>query len=263
MPTKFLNKKGRDLLLLCFFIVIARFLSLALNVSYLLSLLFFFGIPAAYLSLRANKGQIKKAFVFASLCLIPTVTVDILAVFSRAWILPETVFPFRLFQIIPLEDLIWAFLMVYLLVLVYEYFLDKGENLFLVKKPLKYCLLFLVLSAIFSISLIYLKPGLLYVPYFYLAMGLVFTLAPTLLFMIFYPKLISKFFKAGILFFLLLLVFELTGLILHHWEFPGPDFIGWINIFGQRFPIEEFIFFVILFSSAALSYYEFLYDDRK
>ncbi|MBU4466838.1 hypothetical protein KKF47_02135, partial [Patescibacteria group bacterium] len=115
MLTKFLNKKGRDLLLLCLFIVIARFLSLGLNVSYLLSTLFFFGIPAAYLSLRASKGQIKKALVFASLCLIPAVTVDILAVSSGAWIVPETVFPFRLFQIIPLEDLIWAFLMVYLL----------------------------------------------------------------------------------------------------------------------------------------------------
>lgn len=253
-----------DLLLLCFFLVLSRVLSLFLNASFLLSTLLFFGLPALYLTWKIkNKVTIKKAFIFGSLSLIPIFMLDLIALLNQAWFVPSSTFPFRIFNIVPLEDVIWAFLLVYTIILFYEFFLDRGKNLSLIKKPMKGFIFFFVFLAILAIIFLYLNPSLLHISYFYLYSGLIFVFLPTLIFIIRYPHLILKFLKVGVYFFILSLVFELTALALNQWEFPGSEFIGWVNISSLRFPIEELVFWLILFSSAVLSYYEFLYDDKK
>ncbi|HBC45391.1 TPA: hypothetical protein DCZ81_04450, partial [Candidatus Collierbacteria bacterium] len=76
-------------------------------------------------------------------------------------------------------------------------------------------------------------------------------------------RLISKYIKIALYFFVLSFLFEITAIQLNQWSFPGNHFIGWVEIFGYRFPIEEFFFYFIMCSVGAISYYEFFDDDRK
>jgi hypothetical protein len=61
----------------------------------------------------------------------------------------------------------------------------------------------------------------------------------------------------------LALMFELTGLELQLWTFPGTHFIGWVDLLGYKFPFEEFFFWFVLSAITILSYYEFFDDNRK
>ncbi len=94
--------------------------------------------------------------------------------------------------------------------------------------------------------------------------GTILLIIPLLIVLFIYPKLSSKFFKTGVYFFLMAMIYELTALKLGWWHFPRETkFIGWVSILGLQFPFEEFFFWMILCAMAILSYYEFFADDRK
>jgi hypothetical protein len=100
------------------------------------------------------------------------------------------------------------------------------------------------------------------IEYFYLKGGITLVLLPTIAFLVTFPGFVSKFFKTATYFFYAGLLQELTALQLGHWSFPGKNFIGWITILGYRFPYEELFFWLIVFSSCVLAYFEFFDDDE-
>lgn len=256
------SQKRIDLIVLILLPVFSVIISLYFQTNFLISTLLFFGVPAAYLSCKA-KWAIRKAAIFSFIIAIPTGLVfDYLGVLDKSWYVTETLFLFRLLNVVPVEDLIWAFLITYLGVLFYEHFLDKSPDERINKKIKFLALAWVLLLAIFFLFL-YLNPGALYIPYFYFWIGTVFLLLPTVCFLFFFPKLINKFVIAAVYFFVLAIMFELTALQLGQWTFPGDHFIGWVELFGYRFPFEEFFFWFIMATVGGLSYYEFFADDRK
>ena len=119
-------------------------------------------------------------------------------------------------------------------------------------------------SIIFLVFLAFLilSPSSLNIPYFYLVYGSIFIFLPIVVRLLKYPQETLRFLPAIVYFFYTALLYEIAALKLGWWDFPGNQFIGWISIVGLRFPIEEFIFFVVLFSAAVLSYYKFVADER-
>jgi hypothetical protein len=107
------------------------------------------------------------------------------------------------------------------------------------------------------------NPSLLVIPYAYFWLGVVFAVVPSLTILSVFPRLLSKFVRTAAYFFLLALLFELTALHLHQWTFLGTQFIGWMEIFGFRFPFEEFFYWFVMGAISLLSYYEFFDDDQK
>jgi hypothetical protein len=99
--------------------------------------------------------------------------------------------------------------------------------------------------------------------YAYLWLGLILGLIPSGIFIYFFPQVIGKYAKTTAYFFLIYFLFEITGLELSQWSFPGVNFVGWMEIGKYRFPIEEFFIWMILTTIAVLSYFEFFDDDRK
>ncbi len=255
--------KQLDILLLILFPVVSVVLSLALKVNFLTSTLLFFGLPALWFSLR-TKEMVAKTLLFSALWAIPlSLFIDSVATISKAWFVPATVFPFRLFGVIPIEDLIWGFLFTYSVIIFYEHFLDKGKHE-LIDRRMKYLLWPWILLTIACIALLVARPELLVIRYAYFYLGLICVLLPTLTFLSFFPRLLSKYVKTASYFFLLALVFELTALHLNQWQFPNDGyFIGWIELFGYRFPFEEFFFWFVMGAIGVLAYYEFFDDDRK
>jgi len=254
--------KKLDIFLLILFPIASAVLSLAFSVNFLVSILLFFGLPSLWLSFR-TPSQVNKTFLFSLILSIPLgIFIDYIATVDNSWFVPITVFPFRLFSVVPIEDLIWGFFLIYSIVIFYEHFLDKGKHE-LVDKRMKYLAWPLIILMLVFFTILFTKPELLVIPYAYFWLGIIFFILPAITFLSFFPRLLSKYIKTASYFFLLSLLFELTGLQLNQWTFPGSNFIGWVELFGHRFPFEEFFFGFVMGAISVLTYYEFFDDDRK
>jgi hypothetical protein len=58
------------------------------------------------------------------------------------------------------------------------------------------------------------------------------------------------------------LINVLVSLSLGHWSYPGHHFVGWVTVGSYRFPLEELIFWIILFPPFLISQFELLNNDR-
>lgn len=252
-----------DIVLMVLFPVVAAVTTLVLRTNFLISTLLFFGVPAFYLSARKPE-IVSKSLIFAAIFSIPLgIVVDSLAVLDKSWHIPTTLFSFRLLGLVPVEDLIWLFLLVFFGIMFYEYFLDLGKKKDRISKNIKYLIGFLISLLVVFLIFFFINSALLHIKYFYLKMGIILALLPPVTFLSFFPSLLSKFVKTSVYFFGLLLLHELVALQTGQWIFPGQNFIGFVKLLGLRFPFEEFLFFIVLATAAGLSYYEFFVDDRR
>lgn len=257
-----LLSKKIDIIFLILSPIFASVISLYFKTNFLISILLFFGIPGVYLSWR-NFHAVKKSFVFSLLFgTFGLFIIDTYATASGSWFVPQSSFSIRLLGIVPIEDIIGGGLLIYNIIMFYEHFLDKGKHN-LKDTNLKYFIVSLIFAFIFLFLTYLFKPSMLVIPFFYIKAGIVIVLFPIISFLSIFPRLLSKFVKAGTYFLIVGILFKFTGVTLNQWNFYGNNFIGWINILNVRFPIEELFFYIILFSTCVLSYYEFFDDDRK
>ena len=257
-----MNKK-RDLVFILLWPILGSIISLLVKANYFISIIIFFGIPAAYLSYKTQKF-IKKIALFSAVLAIPlTIVIDYVMEITGGWFTPSSIFgSFRLFGYVMIDDLVWAFLYVYLVAIFYEYFLDEKCTPKLYYPRLKYLFIGTLFILGIFIFLYNSKPSLLQIDYFYLKVGVVLGLIPIILLLLNFPKLYAKFFKTAAYFFFLTFVFEITALKLGQWTFPASNqFIGFVSILGTHFPLEELFFWVVLGALAVLSYYE-LFDEK-
>ena len=260
MPKKEVRKFN---LLFFLYPILAAIISFAIKANYFISIVLFFGIPSLILSFK-NKKLIKKAALFALVLGFPTTLIlDHMAHSAKAWFILQSVLPFRLFGTVTGESILWGFLIVYFIVMYYEYFLEHKLKDKLYAPNLKYLMMLFFGLFLLFLTVLITNPALLYVDYFYLKAGLLLGLLPILSVLFQFPNLLTKFFKTGAYFFYLTFIMEITALKLGQWTFPGEQFLGWVTLFGVAFPFEELFFWMILGAIAILSYYEFFDDDRK
>lgn len=255
-------KRKVELPVLLVYPAVASVVSFICNANMFFSVLIFFGAPAAYLSVRSRK-DVLKTFLFSLIFGIPLIIIiDYIAHATKTWIVPSSIFSFRLFDFVTMEVLLWAVLYTYFIIIFYEYFFD-GYARKKIYKSTKYLvwILLIIIAAFFSILIV--NPAYLEIPYFYLFFGTLGGLLPVALIIFRFPILLVKFFKTATYFFFVTFFYEITALRLGWWAFPGHEFVGWISLFGTRFPFEELFFWIILGAMGVLSYYEFFDDDRK
>lgn len=260
-----MGKKERitiDFVLLLIWPIIASIISLVLKPNYLISIFLFFGLPAVYLSYLAKK-HIKKSLIFSLIFgLIFGIIIDYIASLTKTWSV-ISLFSFKLFNHVLIEDLIWGVVWIYFILMFYEYFLDQHVTKENYNKNMKYLIIILLSLLVLFFFFLLTSPTLLNIPYFYLTLGIIFIFLPLIFFILKFPRLITKFFKAGAYFFFLSFTYEITALKLGWWAFPGTQFIGWVEFLGLKFPFEELFFWIMLGAMAALAWYEFFDDDRK
>lgn len=255
--TKFL-----DFLFVSALSIIGALASFVWDLNFLTSTLLYFGLPSLWLSFRI-RHKITKILLFSLLSSIPLTTIfDYLATTNKVWIIHSTIFPFRLFNVVVIEQYFWGFLAIYYLIIFYEYFFDRGKEIYRRKVVWKWVAMMGTLLLIFSM-IVWINPTILQFQYTYLKVATVLFLIPLLIFVFYHPKILVKFLKIGTYFFFVALVIEIVGLKLKHWSFPGTDYLAMIRIGGLHFPIEELFFYFIIGAMAILSYYEFFDDDGK
>jgi hypothetical protein len=239
----------------------AAVFTLLFRAPFFVSSLLFFAVPSVWFAFRTRKA-VKKTLIFACITtVIMFFVLDYLAMVNQAWSVP-TIFHFSFLGILTFEDFALGFSLVFNVVIVYEHFLNHGKHE-LIDRRMKYFIWPFVILFLSMLVALLINDEFLQIPYFYFIAGVVLTAVPVILTASAFPKLLAKYVKIGSYFALVLLLFELIGLNLGHWSFPGSTYIGWLEINTYRFPLEEFIFWVMLTSVAIVSYYEFFDDDQK
>ncbi len=254
--------KKIDLLILLIYPVLGTALSFLLKINAFASVLIFFALPALYLTLKMPRFALR-AGVFSLLVSFPfIIIIDYIAHLTNQWIIPNSILP-RIFEYVTIEVIIWAFFNFYFVILFYEYFIHDHFTKIILYPKLKYLFLFSLFLFLTFLGFYNFDPNLLSIEYFYFRYGIVVIFIPIILQLIKYPRFIIKFIKTGAYFFYVTLLYEITALKLGWWVFPSTNFIGWVSILGERFPIEEFIFWLLLFAMAVLSFYEYFDAEEK
>lgn len=261
------NTSSNHSLLLIFFLlwpIIASWISLNYPINAFFSCIVFFGIPSLILSILRPE-RIKKTF-YVSLILVPFMAVvDYVAEKTGTWIwpLPDSIIPFRFFNVVSVEVLLWIFLHVYVVVMFYQYFFEKKYiERFWDKRAKEALISTLLFFACFVFAFIFF-PKKLEVSYWYFIFGSIGILPVVILEDMGYPLVFPKLLKTAIYFFYLNLTYEIVALKVGWWTFASNQFIGNMHLFGVQFPFEEFFFWIILFSLAILSYYEYFFNREK
>lgn len=261
MP-KLNSKKKLDLLVVFVFIFVAAFLSVFFKIDLILSVSLYLGLPALYLWFRESKNW--KKILSASLVIgvLLGMAYNLVAEFTNAYATRYGLFPFNYVAggVTPFGDFIWGFLILFCSITFYEHFLDDERQV----KFSKYSTFALgagLVSFLLTESLLITAPESLHATYSYLLLGLLSILPLTAL-LFCKPTLIYKILWLTGFFFILNLVFEISALHLGQWNYPG-QYIGLVEIMSVNFPIEEFIFWILLATPSLILCYEFLFDDGK
>lgn len=241
--------------------LVAAVLSLATRANMLGSTLLFLGIPCVMLTLWEPRRAVK-AFLFSLIWIPVGIFIDHFIYATHQWYVVSA-FSYRLFGIIALEEMPWFFLSVYYIVMYWEHFVERRVRERNWRTRTTYLAAIAVLLALGSTAAWAWFPGLLHVPYFYLVMAVFFVGIPLLLMVTAHPQLGQKFFGVGLYFAYAAFVYELVALALGQWTFPSTQFIGWVEIRGLRFPLEEFAMWMLMSGAGMLAYYEFFDDDRR
>lgn len=242
--------------------IFAVWISFHFSINAFLSTIVFYGGPSILLSI-CRPTRIKKA-LSVSLFTIPfMIIVDYIAESTQAWIIPKSILPFRLFNYVPIEVLSWIFLHAYIVIMFYQYFFEKKFVKKLWDKRSKEALFGTVFILIVFLIALFAYPSVLNIPYWYLVFGLLGVLPVIIIEDLKYPNVFPKLLKTAIYFFYLNFTYEITALKLGWWSFPSRQFIGQVSFFGVTFPFEEFFFWIILFTLALLSYYEYFFNKEK
>ena len=243
--------------------VIASLTSFFLNANAFASIALFFGIPALYLSVR-NFEHVRKSATFSLYTSIPAIIViDYIAHATGQWLIPESILPWRLFGYVSIEVIFWAFLNFYAVVIFYEYFLAHHHSKRIWNRRGRQLLVFILGASLMFLTLFFVYPSALSIPYFYLLFGVLLILLPIVKELTDHPKLLTNFLITAVYFFYLSFLYEITALKLDWWSFPSEQFIGKVTLLGVTFPFEELLFWLMLFAMAVLVFYEHFTGNLK
>lgn len=223
-------------------LMIAPLCSWFLHAGFMLAMLFYFGSLALYFSWRWPQGIARALLI--SLPTIPICLVfDYIAFINNTWVVP-TIFSFRILTLIPLEDFIFSFLMVYTIVIMYGYLRGRDQAVNYRRFAI-FCGVVMV-GAIIFFTIRWLAPTLFLIPYYYAWVLLFVFIVPTAVGLIFFPHLRRSILVLVPYFFIWMLSWEFIALKLGMWSFPSNEYIARLSVFGLHFPLEEFLTWMIL-----------------
>lgn len=247
-----------DLSVLLLAPLVAAVLTWFLPINLLVSTLLFFVPAALYLSWR-NRDIVLRSSVFAAIVTIISILTDYLAERDQSWVSTSS-FHIRLAGWVPIEALVWVFLFTYLIIAYYLYFYGHMSPKMIGKRmPMAYLAAFAVIVWICLTAFVNVH---FKIDYFYIKFGLLIIFLPLLAFTLRFPQYLRIFIKIMPYFITVGLLNIIVGLQKGHWSYPGHHYIGWVQLGAYRFPIEELVFWIVLYAPFLVSQFEFFNNDR-
>lgn len=254
----------KDFYIVVALVLLATALTVAFNLDFLISTILFFAVPAAYLFIRkpCPLKRILSASIFFGLVLM--FEMDFLAELNEVWVVPNPLFSAKILGVATIDIMIWSFLWVFFVVVFYEHFFEH-EKIGRISPNFIYGLSS-AFSILLTVLLLYsINPEILKFNYAYLILG-ISSFAPfafsAIRNKVLVRRLALRFIKVASFFFFVHLAHELTAVKLGQWYFPAQS-IAYVELVSVRFPIEEFVFWIVLSTAILLADYEYFIDDAK
>jgi len=221
----------------------------------------FAALPVIYLGLRQKKNW--KKIIVATLIFggLFGFIFEFIAEFNLSYTVLSVVSPFKLFGVLPIDNIIGHMLMTMFTIVFYEHFIDREINK-RISKNFLLALLPALCTIAFIILAFYFHPTILKFGHPYFFMGLA-AIVPTILLGIIQPKYIRNMAETAIFFFCSYFIIEIFAVKLNYWIYPGDNYIGWVTVFNTSFPFEELFFWMLFYAATLVAYYEIFIDINK
>lgn len=214
--------------------------------------------PSIYLMIREPKNALKLTTAVLVFGALFSFFFDFLVTANQGWIVTRLVIPYQILGVLPIDDVLGFMLMTLFVITFYDHFLDDYRSSTVSPNIWKAALPALLIGALLVV-LYTINPAWLRVPYVYLVTGLV-AIIRLVKVCVTKQRYIVKFAYISAFFFLIWLTLELICLKSGGWFFPG-QYIGQIYIGNLMFPLEEFVFWLLLYSATLVAFYEY-YEDK-
>ncbi|MCF7820427.1 MAG: hypothetical protein K9M44_03080 [Candidatus Pacebacteria bacterium] len=215
-------------------------------------------VPACINFYWLKKAKVKVLFFSLITTFLFAPPIELISRMANAWDV-SSIF-LRPFGLIPVENILFAFLNFFWVLCFYEYFFDTEKKVFDISKRFKYLVVLYILLSLSVYFLFFTNSSILATDYYLVA--LIFLL-PTLLFLgLKFPKVFKKSLFVTAFFALVFLFYEAVSMSVGHWWWPG-NYLLPVKISGMIFPIDDIIIWYFFSTPALILGYEFFVDDNK
>jgi len=254
-------RKRIDFLVLILMLIFSYFFSsylIPLGMPYIFSIFIFFIPPIFYLGYREKKNWEKVIAGVFSFGVLLTLFFFFLLELNNAWMIRLSIFDYRVFNVLAIEEVIIMQLLVGLVFIYYQHFLlnDKNKKYYNNKLPKRYfkitkylILLLLIISIVY-----YNNPAIFIFKLSYFKLSIL-PLSLLILFVFINPKYLRKIILMIPYFFLLFFVIDILSVKFNILFFDG-DYLMIINLFGIKFPIEEIVVYFTFYAPILIGCYE-------
>jgi len=250
------NKKKKRLALLFAYVVLACLAILIIRPYYFISILIVLVPPSIINFLWLKKAEWKVLIFALTATLLFAPPVELILRMADAWDV-QSIF-FRPFGLIPLENMLFAFLNFFWALSFYEYFVDQETKK--ISDKFKYLISTFILFSIIVFSLFFFKPELLKFSYF--GMAVIILIIPATLIFWQNPHLLRKSLIPTLFFAIVFFIYEIVSLKIGSWWWPGTYLFS-VQIFDKTFPLDDVIIWYILSTPALIGGYEYFADNDK
>lgn len=223
--------------------------------TYLVSMLVVMGPPAALnYSWVKRSGPKILAFSLATTFLFAP-PVELVSRLANAWDV-ESILP-RPLGILPLENLIFAFINFLWVLSFYEVFID-GDKSKKISDRFRYLIILYIILFIGVFWLYFLAPQLITLHYAIMALPIL--VIPGAIIFSRRPGLLQKTLLPTAFFFFVFLTYEMVSLVIGSWWWPG-EYLFPTTVFGKVFPLDDVIIWYMLSTPVLIGGYEYFMDD--
>jgi len=251
------KNKSYRLLFLSIYLILALASVLILRPVYIVSITIVLAIPA-FINFLWLKNSRLPVFIFSALsALLFAPPIELMARIVNVWDV-QSIF-YRPFGLIPIENMIFAFLNFFWVLSFYKYFINDDRELS-ISSNFKYLIILYLVFDVLIFGLYFYNPVLVGANYFTIA--LIILIIPGILLFLKNPKLLKKTIVPTIFFAILFFIYELISLKIGSWFWPGNYLLS-LCIFGQTMPLDDIIIWYLLSTPILIAGYKLFIDDNK
>lgn len=258
MKKNFLDRtKRKRMFFLLSYVIISCIVIYFLKPNYLISILTVLVIPTAINFWWLNKSRRKILIFSLSATFLFAFAIELSSRLANSWDVQSTL-P-RMFGILPLENIIFAFINFFWVLTFYEYFVDNDLTINISGK-FKYLVTIFSFFSLIIFVLYFYNSKLITMNYFVVA--IITLIIPSIIIFSKNLRLIKKTFLPTLFFAIVFFVYESVALLNGNWWWPG-EYLFPINFLGKIFPLDDVIIWYFLSTIALIGGYEFFMDDFK
>jgi hypothetical protein len=223
--------------------------------TYLISILLVLLPPSIVNFWWLKKSRLKILTFSVATVFIIAPAIELCARLAQVWDVESVIA--RPFGLIPIENMIFAFLNFLWGLSFYEYFVDRDTTKKISAK-FKILIGIYIFSAIAIYTTYFVNKTLVTLNYFTIAIPLL--ILPAIIIFLNKPQLIKKVILPTLFFAIVFFYYESISLIIGSWWWPG-QYLFQTKMFGKVFPLDDVIIWYFLSTPVLIGGYEFFTDD--